>query len=342
LARIFPAPEVRRRDLSPSGTHGNLSAQADLQLGGTIPQCYSSKQMPTKTILEKVLGDGPVLTDGGWGTELQKMGLAPGEFADTWNLTQPQKVAAVARSYVEAGSRIVLTNTFRSNRIAFDRHDDRSKLREINRAGVEISRSAAGQRALVFASMGPSGKMLAAEEISEQELADAFGEQARALSAAGPDGLVIETMSDLNEAVLALRAAKETGLPVVVCMVFDSGKDQDRTLTGVRPEQAAEKLTSSGADVVGANCGKGIEKFLPICRRLRAACDKPIWIKPNAGLPRVHGDSIVYDTTPEVFASYLPSWVAGGASFVGGCCGTDPGFIRALSQTLRNSGYQFV
>ncbi|HZC22332.1 MAG TPA: homocysteine S-methyltransferase family protein, partial [Candidatus Binatia bacterium] len=255
---------------------------------------------------------------------------------DLWNLSQPDKVAALAQSYVNAGSGIILTNTFRSNRIALRDHGSLSKLKDINRAGVEISRSAAGTRSRVFASIGPSGKMLMMEEVTEQELADAFGEQALALAEAGPDALVIETMSDLTEATIALNAARQTGLPVVVCMVFDSGKDQDRTLTGVTPERAAKELTAAGADVIGANCGKGIEAFIGVCQRLHAATDLPIWIKANAGLPTLHGDSIVYDMTADVYANYVPQLVSAGASFVGGCCGTNPEFVRAMSKCLQS------
>lgn len=288
------------------------------------------------SLIANILQAGPALTDGAWGTELQKLGLAPGEIGDLWNLSQPDKVAAVAQSYVNAGSRIILTNTFRSNRIALRDHTSLAKLKDINRAGVEISRTAAGQRSLVFASMGPSGKMLMAEEVTEQELADAFGEQALALAEAGADALVMETMSDLSEAIIALEAGNRTGLPVVVCMVFDSGKDRDRTLTGVTPEHAAKELTAAGADVVGANCGKGIDGFLGICQRLHAATDLPIWIKSNAGLPRVSGDSVVYDMSAEGFASYVPKLVSAGASFVGGCCGTNPEFIRAMAKCLQS------
>lgn len=160
------------------------------------------------SLISDILQAGPVLTDGAWGTELQKLGLAPGEIPDLWNLSRPEKVAAVAQSYVNAGSRIILTNTFRSNRIAMRDHGSLHQLRLVNRIGVEISRIAAGQQARVFASIGPSGKMLMAEEVTEQELADAFGEQVSALAEAGPDALVIETMSDLTEAAIGLAAAK--------------------------------------------------------------------------------------------------------------------------------------
>jgi methionine synthase I (cobalamin-dependent) len=289
-----------------------------------------------KPLLQQLLRNGPLLTDGAWGTELQKMGLVPGEIADCWNISHPEKVAAVARSYVEAGSSVILTNTFRANRVALEGQDAATKVHALNRRGVEISRSAAGHQAHVFASMGPSGKLLMMEEITEKELFDAFAEQASALAEGGAEALVIETMSDLAEAGIALDAAKATGLPVAVCMVFDSGKDQDRTLTGVTPERAAKELTARGADVMGANCGKGIDRFTDVCRRLHASTDCPVWIKSNAGLPRVTGDTIVYDITPQKFASHVPRLVSSGASFVGGCCGTTPQFVRAMSQQLRS------
>lgn len=288
-----------------------------------------------KPLIQQLAARGPILTDGAWGTELQKLGLAPGEIADGWNLSHPERVAEVARSYVEAGSTIILTNTFRANRVALAGHELAAKVKDLNRAGVEISRRAAGNQAHVFASIGPSGKLLMAEEISEEELHDAFTEQANALAEGRPDAIVIETMSDLAEAGIALDAVQATGLPVVVCMVFDSGKNQDRTLTGVTPERAAKELAERGADVIGANCGKGIDAFIEVCRRLRSATDRPIWIKPNAGMPRLCGDSVVYDTTPEAFASYAPLLTDAGAAFIGGCCGTNSQFIRAMSQQLR-------
>ena len=167
-------------------------------------------------------------------------------------------------------------------------------------------------------------------DVSMDELQDAFAEQARAQAAAGADGIVIETMSDLAEAKLALAAALETGLPVVACMTFDSGAKLDRTMMGVTPEQAAEQLTSAGADVIGANCGQGIAGYAPICARLHAATDRPIWIKANAGLPQMVDGKAVYTQTPDEFASFVPQLVQAGAAFIGGCCGTTPEFIKAL------------
>ena len=271
------------------------------------------------------LNGGLLIADGAWGTELQARGLAPGEAPDTWNLTHPERVEAVARAYVEAGSQVVLTNTFRANTVAMQ-----GDLDAINRAGVAISKRAAGSRALVFASIGPTGKMLVAGEIGSAQASAAFAAQASALVAAGADALLVETMSDIEEARLAVAAAKSMGLPVIVSFAFDSGKNKDRTMMGATPEAVAAAMVEAGADAVGANCGVGVEHAAPICRRLRAACHLPIWIKPNAGLPKMEGDAIRYGTSAELFASQYAALRDAGASFLGGCCGSTPAFIRAL------------
>ncbi len=286
-------------------------------------------------LIERLSANGPVLTDGAWGTQMQARGLAVGGCPDEWNLTHPETVEEIPRAYVEAGSRIVLTNTFRANRVTLGDYGLADQTEVINRAGAEISCRAAAGRAHVFASIGPSGRMLMMGEVSEQQLLDAFGEQARALAAGGAHALVIETMGDVAEAVLAVQGAKTTGLPVVGCLCFDSGAALDRTLMGTTPEQAAHELTAAGADVIGANCGQGIAGYVEICRRLRAATDRPIWVKPNAGIPELVNDVPVWKTVPEEFGSYGPALVAAGASFIGGCCGTAPEFIRALGDAIR-------
>jgi len=279
---------------------------------------------------------GPVPTDGAWGTQLQLLGLPTGACPDAWNLTQPDEVERVARAYVEAGSRVILTNTFGSNRFILARHELAAKVVQINEAGVAISRRAAAGRALVFASLGPSGVMLMMGQVSQDALYAAFYEQARAMADAGADGIVVETMSDLQEAKLAVAAAREADLPVVACMTFDSGGKKDRTMMGVTPEQAAEQLTAAGAEVIGSNCGRGVAGMLEICRRLRASTDRPIWIKANAGLPEMVDGTAVYRQTPEEFAAYVPQLVDAGATFLGGCCGTTPEFIRAVAARLKN------
>jgi methionine synthase I (cobalamin-dependent) len=285
--------------------------------------------------LERLLTATPVITDGAWGTQLQSLGLAPGECPDHWNLTHPEEVRKVAQRYVDAGSQVILTNTFGANRIMLAGHNLAGKAKEINTAGVRISKEAAGTRAMVFASIGPTGKMLMSGDVTEEDFSAAFTEQAAALAAAGADAIVVETMADIEEARIAVAAAHATGLPVVASMVFDSGKDKDRTMMGTTPETVVLELTAAGADVIGANCGLGIEGYIPIARRMRAATSLPVWIKANAGLPEMADGKITYRTTPEEFASLAKQLREAGVAFVGGCCGTSPDFVAALTRTLR-------
>jgi 5-methyltetrahydrofolate--homocysteine methyltransferase len=285
-----------------------------------------------RELIQQLSERGPIVTDGAWGTELQARGLPPGQSPDAWNLSFPERVAEVARAYVEAGSQIILTNTFGANRIRLAEQGFDDELCEINRMGVEISRRAAEGQAFVFASIGPTGKLLMDGEVTADKLSAAFHEQAQALADAGADALVIETMADLAEAELAVASARETGLPVVACMVFDSGKAKEQTMMGHTPEEAARTLTRAGADIIGANCGQAIGGFAAICRRLREATDRPIWLKPNAGSPKLVNGRAEYSSTPAEFARHIPELLAAGANFVGGCCGTSPSFIRAIQE----------
>ena len=289
-----------------------------------------------QAFIANLIEKGPVLTDGAWGTQIMKRGLQPGECPDSWNLSHPEKVEEVAREYVDAGSRVILTNTFGANRYVLGKSGLADKVAEINIKGVEISRRAAGTRACVFASMGPTGKLLATREVTENDLRQAFEEQAQAVARAAPDAIVVETMMDLTEARIAATAAKQTGLPVVACLVFDSGKARDRTMMGNTAEQAVEVLGGIGVDAIGANCGQGIEGFIPICRRMRAATGLPLWMKPNAGRPESVEGRAVYRTTAAEFVRFVPELVQAGANFVGGCCGTEPAFIRETGRTLKD------
>ncbi len=280
-------------------------------------------------------GSGPVVTDGAWGTQLQLAGLAIGECPEAWNLDHPDRVERVGRAYVEAGSQVILTNTLCANRIQLGRHGLADRVAEVNRAATEISLRASSGRARVFASIGPTGKLLTMGETTESELNDVFGEQARALAEAGADALLLETFTDVAEVEVAIRAARATGVPVVASMVFDSGKHHDRTMMGATPEQAAIALAAAGSDVVGANCGRGIDNTIDVCRRMRATVDVPLWIKPNAGLPELVDGRPVYRATPGEFASRVLDLVQAGATFVGGCCGTTPDFVRAIVRALK-------
>jgi methionine synthase I (cobalamin-dependent) len=279
--------------------------------------------------LNEWLAGGVMISDGAWGTQLQLRGLPSGTTPDTWNLTHADQVESVARAYVEAGSQVILTNTFRADAIAMP-DSSKTDLDAINRAGVVLSKRAAGKQALVFASIGPSGKVLMSGEVTAEQVSAAFAAQAQSLADGGADALLLETMSDIEEARLAVEAARHTGLPVLVSFAFDSGKNKDRTMMGATPEAVATAMEEAGADAVGANCGVGVELSVPICRRLHEACGLPIWIKPNAGLPTIEGTAIHYATTAEYFASHYAALVQAGASFVGSCCGSTPEFIQAL------------
>ncbi len=280
--------------------------------------------------LQSLCASGVVLTDGAWATELQKRGLALGEPGDLWNLTRPVAVEAVARSYVEAGSHVILTNTFRANSVALEVLGAADRVDEINRLGVALSRAAADGSAHVFGSIGPLGRVVSPSLASE-----AFRRQAESLAQAGADALVLETFGDLNEATLAIRQARATGLPVVASFCFFLGDAHDLTCTHATPEQAAHLAREEGADAIGANCGCGPTGFAALGRRLRAVTpDVPLWIKPNAGLPKIEDQRAEYDLTPDAFAAHIPDLLAAGSSFLGACCGAGPSFIRRIAEVL--------
>jgi 5-methyltetrahydrofolate--homocysteine methyltransferase len=279
------------------------------------------------------------VADGGWGTEFQKIGLEPRSSADHWNLFHPEKVSRVARSYVDAGANIILTNTFGGNRFVLARHNLEDRLEEVNRRGAEISREAAGDRALVFGSMGPSGKLLQTGEVTEEAAFDSYQRQAEALWRGGVDALLIETMTDVEEMKIAARAARATTpLPVVLSMSFDSGKEKTQTLMGVSPEQAVVEMEEAGAWMVGANCGLGPELYVRVCSRMRAVTSRPVWVKANAGIPQMVGTQIVYPQSPDAFAAFALQLREAGANVIGGCCGTGPDHIKKLVALLASQG----
>ena len=288
-----------------------------------------------KPVIEELVKHAPALLDGAWGTQLQSLGLPIGACPDEWNLTNPEKVKEVASAYVAAGSDIILTNTFGANRITLGRHGLGDRAVDINKAGVSASLSAVASAGVkVFASIGPTGVMLAMGESTPDKLLSVFTEQANALASAGAHGIVVETMSDLDEATIAVKAAVATGLPVVASMVYGAGKALDRTIMGVTPEMAAEALAEAGADVIGSNCGQGADTMLVVAQRLKAATKLPLWIKPNAGLPELVNGAAVYRTTAAEWAVQASALVSAGADFIGGCCGTSPLFITALADVL--------
>ncbi len=275
-----------------------------------------------------------VIADGAWGTQLSQRGLEPGEAPESWVLERSEAVRGVAQSYVDAGAEIVLTNTFGGSRFKLAKCQLDDRIEEINRRAVELSKDAAGDAALVFASIGPTGEfMQPLGTVSEEEMIEAFSEQVRAMAAGGADGLLIETMTDLGEAKAALRATTEhfEG-PVVASMTFDRGPKGYATMMGVTPEEAAARLQSAGADVVGSNCGHGIANMVEVIELMAQATDLPIWAKPNAGMPELVAGQTVFNESPGEMAAHFGDLVDAGARIIGGCCGTTPEHIRALAE----------
>jgi 5-methyltetrahydrofolate--homocysteine methyltransferase len=279
--------------------------------------------------------DSVMIADGAWGTEFFKRGLMQGSPPDEWNLTHPEIVREITSEYLEAGAQIILTNSFGANRFRLEPHGLSARAREINLAAARIARETVGSKALVAGDIGPSAKFLALGEVSLDELREAFFEQARALAEAGVDWLVVESMTDVEEMAVAVRAAVEaTGLPVVASMTYNRTPKGFRTMMGNSPETCVKKAEEAGASLVGANCGSGIEDYVPLAPILRALTAMPLWIKANAGIPHLVNGKVSYPLDADAYAAFVPKLLRSGVNVIGGCCGTDPSFIRAVKRTV--------
>lgn len=289
------------------------------------------------SIKDSLKRKGVLLSDGGWGSQLIALGLEVGASPEAWNLDRPEEVLAVAATYVEAGSDLITTNTFGGNRFRLAHYGLEARAAEINKAGAALSRKAAGADRHVHASIGPSGIMLMEGTVSEDALEEAFAEQAVALESGGADACLIETMSDVQEACAAVRAAKEnTQLEIVCTFTFQRGPDESyRTMMGTTPEAAATAVLEAGADIIGANCTLGPAEMVDLVRVLRAAATgTPILVQPNAGQPAPVPGGIHYPETAESMASYVVPFIEAGANILGGCCGTTPAHIAAMRKVL--------
>jgi len=276
-----------------------------------------------------------LLADGAWGTEFHRRGLMQGNPSDEWNLSHPEMVREVTRDYLEAGAVVILTNTFGSSRPRREQHGLADRTREINLAGARIAREVVDRRAVVAGDIGPSGRLLALGETTADELANAFAEQAAALAEGGVDWIVVESMIDAGEMAVAVRAAREaTGLPVVASMSYTRSARGFRTMMGDTVEGCVRRAEEEGAAIIGANCGTGIEDYVPLAPELRRLTERPVWIKANAGIPRIEAGRVVFPLGPAEYASFVPALVAAGVDVIGGCCGTGPGTIREVGRLL--------
>ena len=288
--------------------------------------------------LRERLAAGEVFViDGATGTNLQRMGLPVGASAEIWVLDNPEAIANLERSFVEAGSDIILTCTFGGTRLRLDASGLADRFEEVNRKAVEIAQEVTrGTDVLVAGSIGPTGHMLAPLGTLTEEDAEAdFEAQAKLLVEAGVDLLVIETQFDLNEATAAIRAVRKVDaqIPLICSFSYDRGT---RTMMGVKPETMAATIGDLAVDALGINCGRSLDENFQALGQLRQATDKPIWFKPNAGMPEMDEDGKpTYSVSPAEMGALVPGWLEAGAQLVGGCCGTSPDHLAAIAKSVK-------
>ncbi len=288
---------------------------------------------------EVALNQKPILiADGAMGTMLQKAGLPLGVAPEHWIFENPDAIRALHRAYLEAGADMILTNTFGGTPARLERSGLREHVHALNLTAARLAREVAGEQSLVIGDIGPTGKMF--EPLGPLTYAEAvagFAAQAASLVEGGVDAILIETMSDLNEALAAIEGTRQvTALPILVTMSFDT---KGRTMMGIKPEKAAQTLWNAGVAVIGANCGRTLSETLDAVLKMRAAVPEAILMaKPNAGLPHAENGELVYDVTPEIMAEYAQRFVTeAGVKIFGGCCGSTPAHIRAVAALLKGN-----
>jgi len=283
-----------------------------------------------------MFGAWPVLTDGAWATELQKQGLPAYTPSDPWNLSNPEAVEALGRSYVEAGSRVLLTNTFRSNPVSLGEFGLERECGRLNRRAVELAhRATAGSpEVLIFGSIGPIRFVGPFDRAERRNLRTAFAAQVEALESAGVDALLCETFGQVEEAELAVELALESGLPTLISFSFGPAAVGAPPSAPISPEQCARRMAAAGVDAIGANCGTGSADAAGLSARLRSATTLPIWIKPNLAMRPVGPIDHASVLATVDFIDNLIAATQRGADFVGGCCGSTPLHIQALALRL--------
>lgn len=281
------------------------------------------------------LAAGEVLvSDGATGTNLQRMGLPVGAAAEVWVLENPEAIRRLNRAFIEAGSDILLTCTFGGTPMRLAASGLAEQFEAVNRKAIKITKEAVdGQDVLVAGSIGPIGHMLAPlGTLTEEEAEADFSAQAQLLCEGGVDLIIIETQFNLNEASAAIRGVRavDSAMLLVCSFSYDRGT---RTMMGVRPVDMAEMIGALDVDVVGINCGRSLQENLEVLKQLRQATNKPIWFKPNAGLPEMDDDgNPIYSVSPEEMGTQVPEWINAGAQIVGGCCGTSPEHLTEIAR----------
>lgn len=292
--------------------------------------------MDRKVFLNRVQAE-ILLFDGAIGTQLQARGLNTGELPERWNLENPDAVMAVHREYVEAGAAVITTNSFGGSRLKLEKGGISTDFEKFNVQAARLAKEAAGEAALVAGSVGPTGEFLEPlGQVKPEVMKQVFQEQIEGLVKGGADLIIIETMMALDEAALAVEAARSAGaIPVIASMTFEKGKQGYRTMMGVDIPSAVKGLIERGADVVGSNCGNGIDGFIDLVKTMRSVSNSPIIAEANAGMPQLIEGRTVYNETPDMMARKLPALIGAGANIVGGCCGTTPEHIKRFRELLQ-------
>lgn len=279
-----------------------------------------------------------LVSDGAWGTMLQDKGLQAGECPELWNIEHRDKVLEVAKAYIAAGADMIETNSFGGSKFKLSGYGLGNMVSEINTDAAAISREAAGANKIVLGSVGPTGKILMMGDVTEEELFSAFKEQAMALERGGVDAILVETMSDLDEAKLAIKVASEhTNCEVICTMTFEkTGEQEYRTMFGISPTQMAEEVVAAGVKIIGANCGNGIKDMLGIVKEIRAINKEiPILIHANAGMPIYEDGKTIFPESPDEMGTHITKLMDAGATIIGGCCGTTPEHIRKIAEIVK-------
>jgi len=290
-----------------------------------------------KDFLDKIKDKKVLLLDGAWGTMLFEKGLSAGECPELWNMNKRDTVLDIAKSYIEAGSDIIETNSFGASGMKLELFGLADKATAINKEAALISREAAGDDKFVFGAVGPTGKILMMGEVTEEQVFKTFCEHMQALEKGGVDAIIVETMTALDEAVLAIKAAKEsTNLPVICTFTFDKVADNTyRTMMGVSPKEMALTLINEGADMIGTNCGNGFDDLIDIGKEIRQDYSEfPLLVQANAGIPKFIDGQNLFPDSPESMAAKIPQLMNLGVNIIGGCCGTSPEHISQFAKFI--------